>query len=108
MEIRLVHQYGSVRCGIDDAQQFVTTGCLAGGTVGIGDGDKARRRGDRVEQRGSRETEPVFRRNVNDLRRRARRVDLIHGVGGDREQDLSARIEVGLAQNVDGFVDAIG
>jgi len=36
--------------GIDDAQQFVTTGCLAGGTVGIGDGDKARRRGDRVEQ----------------------------------------------------------
>ena len=44
----------------------VTPRGLAGGTVGIGDGDEARRRRDGVEQRSQREAEAVFRRNVND------------------------------------------
>jgi hypothetical protein len=47
-------------------------------------------------------------RDANDCCIRGCRIDFIHGVGGDGEQQFIVRIEKGLAKNVDCFVDTIG
>src|ERR1700744_5140473 len=38
----------------------------------------------------------------------ARGVDLVHGVGGNGQQDLRTSVEIRLAEDVDGLVDAVG
>ena len=83
MEVCLVYQNCGMRSGLDDADQIFTASCLAGGTIGIGDGDEPSGRRDGAEQRLERKAKPVFCSDPDDRRRSSRCIDLVHGVGRD-------------------------
>ena len=81
----------------------------AGGVVGIRDQHGARRRRDGVEHGHERKIHRgAFVIDLAHLRAGHLRVEAIHGVGGAQQQHFLAIVHVGVDEDLDGFVGAVG
>jgi hypothetical protein len=81
----------------------------AGRVVGVGDQDGARGGRDRGEQRFERKLQTRRRRNrLRDPRAGHFGVEAVHGVGRPQQQHFLAVVHVGVDEDLDGFVGAVG
>ena len=108
MKVRFVDQHHRVRRAARDFDKLRARGHGARRAVGIGDGDDLGARRDGGEQALEGKLQIVRGLHSDRARIRCRRVDLIHRVGGNGQQQFVAGFEKGLEEHVNGFIHAIG
>ena len=107
--VGLVDEHGGFFGAGQDTPDGVRRQPGAGGVVGVGDEDGAGGGGDGVEHGLQRELQVGLRvRDLDDFGSGDLGVEAVHGVGGSEDQDLLAVIDVGVDEDLDGFVGAVG
>ena len=109
LEVRLIDQNRSLGGATGDQQQVFCRYSRAGRIIRISDGNQARLWGGCVGQHfGCRKTKIFVCRNWNDLRSGRGRTDFVHRKGGNHNQRPVIRLQVGLADQVNSLVHAVG
>ncbi len=107
--VGLVHQHRGLARAVQDALDAQQRNARAGGVVGIGQQHGARLGRDGVEHLLQRKFHARRRVcDLADLRARHLGVEAVHGVGGLQQQHFLPVVHIGVDEDLDGFVGAVG
>ena len=108
VEVGLIDQHDGVRGGGADGQQVLATHDSAGGVVGRGDDDELGARSDGGEKSLEGKLERRVRLHAREASGHHERADLEHEEGGRGDERLVGFLEECGADQVDGFIYAVG
>ena len=108
MNVGFVDQHGGLRRGAHNRQQLLACGDGPGGIVGIGNADQTSLRGDRTQQVAGRKIQRLAGLHGANHRAGRQRIDLIHAERGHGDQRLVSRLKIGLREQMNRLIHAIG
>ena len=95
------------------AERAISRSCSAGvkrpgWIVGIGDGDQPGAIGDAIAEGVEGKVEILIGGNADYLGSGGAHVDAVHRIGGNDDEGFVAGSEIGLAEEMNGLIDAVG